>query len=90
MSEQANDIEALIKTIPQLVLDAIKTQRKEDDSLWSADKSADYLGFKKTYVQQAIITHPAFPKPVTLPTGELRGSRRWIPKEVKAWALRWR
>jgi hypothetical protein len=89
MTKQTN-IEALIQTIPQLVLDAIKTQRKEEDSLWSAEKIAQYLMLKKTYVQSHVITHPAFPKAVSLPTGNLRGCRRWIPKEVKAWALRWR
>lgn len=57
-----------------------------EDSLWRPDEIALYMNISKKSVQSHVVTKPGFPRPVILPTG----GRRWVAKEVKAWALRHR
>lgn len=53
------------------------------EKLWTAAEIADYLNLSKSSVQSRIICKPDFPKAVKLPSG----GRRWVPEEVKKWAL---
>jgi len=48
------------------------------------------LKLKKSTVQSRLLCLPHFPKPVTIPTTDEGGGKRWIAKEVKAWALKQR
>lgn len=76
--------------INRALLTEVQAQRRMSDDLWSAQQIADYLHLDKEYAQKKIITVPGFPVPVSLPTAEKRGCRRWVAKEVKAWAMKHR
>lgn len=67
------------------ILGELRRQRVADD-LWSADDIADYLGLAKNTVQGRTVKTNGFPRPVMLPTG----GKRWVAKEVRAWAMRQR
>ena len=52
-----------------------------DERLWDAADIADYLKLEKKTVQNHYIKQPGFPPPVDR-------IKRWIPREVKAWATK--
>lgn len=66
-------------------LQALQRQSIPDD-LWSVEKIAMYLDLSKKSVTNHILKSEAFPAPVILPTG----GKRWVAKEVRAWALKHR
>lgn len=61
-------------------------RREHADDLWAAAQIADYLKLSKSSVHSHILKAPAFPAPVVLPTG----GKRWVAKEIRAWALKHR
>lgn len=66
------------------ILAELQRQHAQDDDLWEAQQIADYLKLKKNSVQSHVLSSTGFPNGITLPTG----GRRWVAKEIKAWALR--
>lgn len=66
------------------ILEELRRQRVQDDDLWEAEQIADYMKLSKKSVQNGVLSASGFPSSVVLPTG----GRRWVAKEVKAWALR--
>lgn len=66
------------------ILAELQRQHAQDDDLWEAEQIAGYLKLKKHSVQSHVLNSAGFPSSVTLPTG----GRRWVAKEIKAWALR--
>ena len=57
-----------------------------DDILWNMADVAEYFNTSKSTVGGRIVTRVDFPKPVVFEGF----SRRWVPEEVKKWALRQR
>lgn len=80
---------AQTETVLHEILAELRRQRIGDD-LWKADDIADYLKLSLATVRNRVVTNPTFPAAVTIPTTEEGGSRRWVAKEVKAWATKWR
>lgn len=79
------------ETEAQTILHSIETlMRRQSDDLWGAEEIASYLKLSKSSVQCRILILPNFPPPVQLPSGEKRGTKRWVAKEVIAWVLRHR
>lgn len=66
------------------ILKELRQQRSQDDDMWTADEIADFLKLSKGSVQNKILGAQGFPSSVVLPTG----GRRWIAKEIRAWAQR--
>lgn len=81
-------MEALTQeSVPHLLsamLEEMRKARVRDDELWEAQHIADFLKLSKNTVQGKILDKNGFPGPVILPTG----GRRWVAKEVRAWAMR--
>jgi hypothetical protein len=84
--QSENSIKELLE-INRKILNELKAQNIHAQELWSVKEIAAHLLFSESYTRRYVITHPSFPAPITLPTGELRGSRRWPAKQVRAWAL---
>jgi hypothetical protein len=82
-------VENSLKGLLVGILGELRQGRVQDD-LWSAGDIAAYLKLKKSTVQSRLLCLPHFPKPVTIPTTDEGGGKRWIAKEVKAWALKQR
>lgn len=76
----------ITNTLLQGILDELRRSRFDD--IWTAHEIADYLKTSLGSVQARVVTHPTFPAPIRLPTTKNGGTRRWIAKEVKAWALK--
>lgn len=66
------------------ILGELKRGREQDGDLWEAEHIADHMKLSKKSVQNKVLKMPGFPSSIVLPTG----GRRWVAKEVKAWALR--
>lgn len=72
------------KDILFAILGELRGQRAQDDDLWEAEQIANYMKLSKKSVQNGILKTSGFPSCIVLPTG----GRRWVAKEVKAWAMR--
>lgn len=85
MNEPAVPI--VISTTEALLVDILVELRRhyaQDDDLWEAEQIAVYLKLGKGSVQNKILKSPGFPTSLVLPTG----GRRWVAKEIKAWAMK--
>lgn len=59
------------------------------DELWRADEIAAYLKVSKKTVQNRVLNSDKFPAPRLLEFAHTKNPiRRWVPKEVIAWANR--
>ena len=57
------------------------------EALWTAEDVARYLGRTKATVLKQDQYIVGFPRPIRLPTEKGRGHPRWVPKEIREWAL---
>lgn len=76
-------------------LDALSTEicrPNLDCELWTHKHIAEYLSVSPGYAQKRIVTVNGFPRAIRVAadTGGGKIGRRWIAKEVKAWALKQR
>jgi predicted DNA-binding transcriptional regulator AlpA len=69
----------------QAILIEMRKQRVADE-LWTAHEIADYLKLSVKSIGNRVLNHDTFPCAVILPTR----SRRWLAKEVRAWAIKHR
>lgn len=59
------------------------------EELWRADEIANYLKVSKKTVQNRVLKSDTFPAPRLLDFAHNKNPiRRWVPKEVIAWATR--
>lgn len=59
------------------------------DELWRAEEIARYLNVAKKTVQNKVLKSKTFPEPRLIEfMGNKKPAKRWIPKEVIAWATR--
>lgn len=59
------------------------------DELWRAEEIANYLKVSKKTVQNRVLKSDGFPPPRLLPfISNKNPIKRWVPKEVIAWATR--
>ena len=74
------------------VLFELRRVKGKADELWALQEVADYLRYPKTTTQQRIICQPDFPSPTKIRTGKdpESGGKRWLAREVRAWALKCR
>jgi predicted DNA-binding transcriptional regulator AlpA len=55
-----------------------------NDRLWTIDDIGEYFRASSTSVYRRVVCKPDFPKAIK-PEGF---GRRWVPEEVKKWAMR--
>jgi len=73
--------------------EAIKSSLTDDKNLWDDERCAIYLTYSVDYFKNKIACLPHFPRPIVLPIGtEGRKSAKALrdPKEVRAWAARYK
>lgn len=66
------------------ILKELRIQNSQSAELWGPEEIGNLIKLGKGTVQNKILNTPSFPTSIVLPTG----GRRWVAKEVKAWALR--
>ncbi|QMT34816.1 hypothetical protein [Neisseria wadsworthii] len=86
MQQQNQNFNELLEGLKQAVMSSMM----DDKNLWTSERCATYLGYSVRYFRRSIATLKGFPNPIILPTAAARGGERWEPKEVKAWAERFR
>lgn len=72
------------------IITAMAENNLSNDTLWDMKAIGRYMRLSVPTIQQRVITKPGFPRAIKLPTTDNGGQRRWEPKEVKAWASRFR
>ena len=58
-----------------------------NDRLWTAEEVGRYLGRTKMTVLKQDQYIVGFPRPIRLPTAKGRGHPRWVPEEIRQWAM---
>lgn len=83
------DSKEMITLLRQLVslLEGDKEEKLPEDRLWTPDDVAAYLQVDRRRLMEHYAPDPGFPKPVKLPSAGGRGTKRWEPSVIKAWAL---
>ena len=57
------------------------------EPLWTADDVARYLQRSRATVLKHDQYAEGFPRPIRLPTEKGRGHPRWVPEEIRQWAM---
>lgn len=53
------------------------------DKLWKIEDIGEYFQTSRDAVYKRIVCRPTFPRAIKIPGGP----RRWVPDEVKEWAV---
>lgn len=84
MSEVLVDGAALIQQIERLV-SAVERPKRLDETLWSSEQIAQWLGLSKQTVEIRVVTRPGFPAALR-PVESKQAQRRWFASDVLEWA----
>ncbi|MBB3259964.1 hypothetical protein F4827_005036 [Paraburkholderia bannensis] len=86
MSElkQLQDLHELIPILTRLVA-ALEKPKRLDETLWTTEQIAQWLGLSKQTVELRVITRPDFPGGLR-PVDSVQAQRRWFASDVLDWA----
>lgn len=73
----------LLQSINRLV--AALEKPKAEETLWSAEQIASWLGLSKQTVEMRVVTRPGFPAALR-PVDSKQAQRRWFASDVIDWA----
>ena len=87
-SERCGDIK--MSELKELI-EILSRNNLSNNTLWDMDDLAEFMRLSKSSVQSRVINQRHFPRVISIPlsTGK-QSNRRWLPKEVKEWALKHR
>lgn len=84
MSEITIDATEFLAQMERLV-SAVEKPKRLDETLWSSDQIAQWLGLSKITVELRVVTRADFPKAFR-PVESKQAHRRWFASEVLEWA----
>lgn len=88
LAQQTGDATVLAPLITRLdrLIDAIEKQPlKPEETLWSSDQIACWLGLSKQTVETRVVTRLGFPAALR-PVDSKQAQRRWFASDVMEWA----
>ncbi|MBB2930989.1 hypothetical protein [Paraburkholderia silvatlantica] len=74
-----------MERIDQLINTIEKQRFKPEETLWSSEQIACWLGLSKKTVETRVITRPGFPAALR-PVESMQAHRRWFAGDVLDWA----
>ncbi|MFM0061384.1 hypothetical protein PQR64_37895 [Paraburkholderia phytofirmans] len=74
---------ALVGRIDKLI-NALESPKAEE-TLWSVEQIAQWLGLSKSTVELRVVTRPGFPSALR-PVDSKQAQRRWFASDVMQWA----
>lgn len=88
MSELQN-LQELHELLPMLtrLVQALEKPKRLDETLWSTDQVAQWLGLSKQTVELRVVTRADFPAALR-PVNTKQAQRRWFASDVLEWARR--
>ncbi|MFM2465178.1 hypothetical protein P0D87_16160 [Paraburkholderia sp. RL17-368-BIF-A] len=84
IEDTADPVMALVTRVERLVA-ALEKPKKLDETLWSTEQIAQWLGLSKQTVELRVVTRPGFPAPLR-PVDSKKAQRRWFASDVLEWA----
>lgn len=86
MSElkKLQDLHELLPMLSRLV-HALEKPKRLDETLWSTEQIAQWLGLSKQSVELRVVTRPDFPSALR-PVASAQAQRRWFASDVLDWA----
>jgi predicted DNA-binding transcriptional regulator AlpA len=87
MNEETIDpVAELLSRVDRLVA-ALEKPKKLDETLWSSEQIAQWLGLSKITVEMRVVTRGDFPAALR-PVESKQAQRRWFASDVLDWARR--
>lgn len=81
-----SELQLLLPELRRLVA-ALEQPKKLDETLWSTEQIAKWLGLSKQTVELRVVTRPGFPAALR-PVDSAQAQRRWFASDVLDWARR--
>ena len=81
-----SELQELLPVLTRLVL-ALEKPKRLDETLWSTEQIAQWLGLSKQTVELRVVTRPDFPGALR-PVDSVQAQRRWFASDVLDWARR--
>lgn len=82
--QRAPDLQALLPMLARLVT-ALEKPKALDETLWSTEQIAQWLGLSKQSVELRVVSRPDFPAALR-PVDSTQAQRRWFASDVLTWA----
>ncbi len=79
-------LQELLPVLTRLVY-ALEKPKKPEETLWSVEQIAQWLGLSKQTVELRVVTRPDFPAGLR-PVETKQAQRRWFASDVLEWARR--
>ncbi|RZF24020.1 hypothetical protein EVC45_41120 [Paraburkholderia sp. UYCP14C] len=80
---EASAVVRLIERVDRLI--AVLERPNAEETLWSAEQIAQWLGLSKQTVELRVVTRPGFPSALR-PVDSRQAQRRWFASDVMQWA----
>ncbi|WP_249173502.1 hypothetical protein [Burkholderia dolosa] len=81
-----SELQQLLPELRRLVA-ALEQPKKLDETLWSTEQIASWLGLSKSTVELRVVTRTDFPACIR-PVESKQAQRRWFASDVLEWARR--
>ncbi|RQZ27335.1 DNA-binding protein [Burkholderia sp. Bp9017] len=83
------DMSELQQLLPELrrLVAALEQPKRLDETLWSTEQIAQWLGLSKATVELRVVTRKDFPAGMR-PVESQQAQRRWFASDVLEWARR--
>lgn len=75
----------LVGRLDRLIEILERPQLKPEETLWSSEQIASWLGLSKQTVELRVVTRPGFPAALR-PVDSKQAQRRWFASDVMKWA----
>ena len=82
--QRQQDLQELLPMLTRLV-HALEKPKRLDETLWSTDQIAQWLGLSKPTIELRVVTRPDFPDALR-PVDSAQAQRRWFASDVLDWA----
>jgi len=83
-NETIDPVMELVGRVERLVA-ALEKPKRLDETLWSTEQIAQWLGLSKQTVELRVVTRPGFPAALR-PVDSKQAQRRWFAGDVLEWA----
>lgn len=84
-TDEAASLALVITRLDRLIAALEKPQFKPEETLWSSEQVANWLGLSKPTVELRVVTRPGFPAALR-PVDSKQAQRRWFASDVMKWA----
>ncbi|WNC88882.1 hypothetical protein RI103_14435 [Paraburkholderia sp. FT54] len=84
-TDDAYNVACLVSKMERIINALEKPRLAPEDTLWTSEQNANWLGMSKQTVEVRVVTRPGFPASFR-PVDSKQAQRRWFASDVIEWA----